>query len=90
MKYVDKIKLSKIVLESYKSMMIPIYKEFRSYDSVEVRLETVKILNNHCHSKLLEFISGRKHRKLKFKKIKQELELATKKNEFDNFVDSIL
>lgn len=86
MHYKDKILLKQQVESAYKPMMIPIYKQWTQYSSVEIRLEVMRILNEHNHQKLMAMLNKRKYRKKGIKKIKEELDMLKVKKEEDNFV----
>ena len=76
MNYVDKIQLRKEILESWKQIMSPLYKEWRhKYPSDEVRLETLKILEQHTYEKTVQSLR-RKVRKKRNKVVEKDCVLA--------------
>lgn len=69
--------------------MVPLYKQFKEYDSVEVRLETVRWINDHNHRKLVEQYSKRKYRRKRERRLKTELGLLKVQNEIKNFEENL-
>ena len=70
MKYNDRIQYKNQLISAYNLMMYPIYKEWSSkYSDGELKIETIKILNQHILDKIRKSITAR-HRRIK--KIKKE------------------
>ncbi len=82
----DRKKLALILEPKYKALMIELYKEFRDYDSVHVRLEVVRWIDQHNHNRLMEMFGKRKYRRQTERKLKSELQTLKLKNELEDFL----
>jgi len=71
----------------YKSIMKPLYLKWsNNIDSTTVRLMFADFIHRKNHSRILDTLNKRKHRKLKFNKIKNELKMYKIEEELNNFI----
>lgn len=86
MNYIDKILFYKDVEEIYKKSIRPLYLKYKQYSNAEIREEFSYWVATHNHQKNLELVNRRKHRKLKYKAVKSELDTLKTKEQLANFV----
>ena len=76
MNYKDKIILRKEILAAWKTFISPVYKKwYHEYPSNEIRLEVLKIIEQHVYEKTIEALR-RKVRKKKIKVAQKDCVLA--------------
>lgn len=86
----DRVQFGKDAEELYKNLMKSLYIKWSDkYDSVVIRETFAYWVTTHNHLKIMSLINKRKHRKIKYKMVKTELENLKVKSELDNFVESL-
>ena len=74
---------------AYKKAIQPLYLKWRQLSSNQVSEMFAFWIVRHNHQKILELVNRRRHRKLKFQKVKTELEMCKVKKELENYVEEL-
>jgi hypothetical protein len=83
--YKDKAEFEKQVEQMYKPLMQQLIMDWKErYDSATIRQCFCFWVVKHAHEKILDAFNHRKHRKLKYAKVKHELETLKVKNSLEN------
>ena len=71
----DAIEIRQQVINTYNTWMPDIYRQWRQYTPVQVKLEVLSILTTHILSAAKDNERKRKHRKLRFANLKNKVKL---------------
>ena len=86
----DRNEMNRDFEEMYKREMKNFYLKWRQqYSPAEVSEMFFYFIAKHRHEKIMDLVNKRKHRKLKYRKVKAELDNIKTKAELDNFAQEI-
>ena len=81
----DRTKFNAEVEQLLKPVLKQLYLEWKQYDAGMVHQEFTHYICGRNHAKILRLVNSRRHRKLKFKQLKCELENVRVKKELEEF-----
>lgn len=85
MTYNEKIKFEQDVEQLLKPMLKELYLKWSSYNSIIIHQEFLNYIFKRTHAKILKYANSKKHRKLRYKALKLELENVRVAKEISEF-----
>ena len=83
----ERMELNRDIEAAYKEIMRPLYLKWRQYANGEVNEMFSYWIARHHHEKIMDLYNRRKHRKLRYKAVKEELDRVKTKDELNNFLE---
>jgi hypothetical protein len=85
MLYNEKIQFEAEVEAMLKPILKQLYLEWKQYDALTIHQSLTHYICKRNHAKILNLVNRRRHRKLKFKQLKCELENVRVEAELEEF-----